>query len=123
MELLRVAWRTVGSIVTRVNADIDAVLLVVDALGDIGELAPVIVPGIGPVGGPDDVLALYVDADNNPRRANEYRLISDAGMKGVRLPGQKTPEASHSYRAAAKGNRNRANSKLPKKRRHSEINK
>ena len=24
MELLRVAWRTVGSIVTRVNADIDA---------------------------------------------------------------------------------------------------
>jgi hypothetical protein len=29
-----------------------------DALGDLGELAGTVVPGIGPVGGPDDVLAL-----------------------------------------------------------------
>jgi cyclase len=42
-----------------------------DALGDIGELAPVIVPGIGPVGGADDVVALQaylyacVDADGD----------------------------------------------------------
>lgn len=43
-----------------------------DALGDLGDLAPTIVPGIGPVGGPDDVLALQaylyacVDAEGDP---------------------------------------------------------
>jgi glyoxylase-like metal-dependent hydrolase (beta-lactamase superfamily II) len=43
-----------------------------DALADLGELAPVIVPGIGPVGGPDDVLALQtylyacVEAEGDP---------------------------------------------------------
>jgi cyclase len=43
-----------------------------DALGELGELAPVIVPGIGPVGGPDDVVALQaylyacVDAEGDP---------------------------------------------------------
>ncbi|MEZ5141220.1 MAG: MBL fold metallo-hydrolase [Acidimicrobiales bacterium] len=43
-----------------------------DALGDLVELATVIVPGIGPVGGPDDVVAqqayLYacVDAEGDP---------------------------------------------------------
>lgn len=43
-----------------------------DALGDLGELAGRIVPGIGPVGGPDEVLALQaylwscVDADGDP---------------------------------------------------------
>jgi cyclase len=29
-----------------------------DALGDLGELATLVVPGIGPVGGPDDLVAL-----------------------------------------------------------------
>ena len=43
-----------------------------DALGDLGEMATRIVPGIGPVGGPDDVLALQaylyacVDAEGDP---------------------------------------------------------
>jgi glyoxylase-like metal-dependent hydrolase (beta-lactamase superfamily II) len=43
-----------------------------DALADVGELAPVVVPGIGPVGGADDVLALQaylyacVDAEGDP---------------------------------------------------------
>jgi transposase len=36
MELLRVAWRTVGSIVTRVNADIDATVDRLDGLRRIG---------------------------------------------------------------------------------------
>jgi transposase len=36
MELLRVAWRTVGSIVTRVNADIDATIDRLDGLRRIG---------------------------------------------------------------------------------------
>jgi transposase len=36
MELLRVAWRTVGSIVTRVNADIDAAVDRLDGLRRIG---------------------------------------------------------------------------------------
>ena len=36
MELLRVAWRTVGSIVTRVNADIDASVDRLDGLRRIG---------------------------------------------------------------------------------------
>ena len=36
MELLRVAWRTVGSIVTRVNADIDAIVDRLDGLRRIG---------------------------------------------------------------------------------------
>lgn len=45
-----------------------------DALGELGDLAPVIVPGIGPVGGPDDVLALQAylyacaDAEGDPSR-------------------------------------------------------
>lgn len=33
--------------------------------------------------------------------------IKLAGMKGVRLPGQKTPESSETYAQSAKGNRNR----------------
>jgi len=43
-----------------------------DALADVGEMAPTIVPGIGPVGGPDDVLALQaylyacVEAEGDP---------------------------------------------------------
>ena len=43
-----------------------------DALADIGELAATIVPGIGPVGGADDVLALQaylyacVEAEGDP---------------------------------------------------------
>jgi glyoxylase-like metal-dependent hydrolase (beta-lactamase superfamily II) len=43
-----------------------------DALGDLGEMATRIVPGIGPVGGADDVLALQaylyacVDAEGDP---------------------------------------------------------
>ena len=43
-----------------------------DALGELGEMATVVVPGIGPVGGADDVLALQaylyacVDADGDP---------------------------------------------------------
>jgi hypothetical protein len=43
-----------------------------DALGDFDQLATTIVPGIGPVGGPDDVLALQaylwacVDAEGDP---------------------------------------------------------
>jgi cyclase len=43
-----------------------------DALSGLGDLAPVIVPGIGPVGGPDELLALQaylyacVDADGDP---------------------------------------------------------
>jgi cyclase len=43
-----------------------------DALGELGELAPVIVPGIGPVGGPGELLALQaylyacVDAAGDP---------------------------------------------------------
>ena len=36
MELLRVAWRTVGSIVTRVNADIDAAVDRLEGLRRIG---------------------------------------------------------------------------------------
>jgi transposase len=36
MELLRVAWRTVGSIVTRVNADVDATVDRLDGLRRIG---------------------------------------------------------------------------------------
>ena len=36
MELLRVAWRTVGSIVTRVNADIDATIDRLEGLRRIG---------------------------------------------------------------------------------------
>jgi transposase len=36
MELLRVAWRTVGSIVTRVNADVDAAVDRLDGLRRIG---------------------------------------------------------------------------------------
>ena len=36
MELLRVAWRTVGSIVTRVNADVDATIDRLDGLRRIG---------------------------------------------------------------------------------------
>ena len=36
MELLRIAWRTVGSIVTRVNADIDATVDRLDGLRRIG---------------------------------------------------------------------------------------
>jgi transposase len=36
MQLLRVAWRTVGSIVTRVNADIDATVDRIDGLRRIG---------------------------------------------------------------------------------------
>jgi len=36
MELLRVAWRTIGSIVTRVNADIDATVDRLDGLRRIG---------------------------------------------------------------------------------------
>jgi glyoxylase-like metal-dependent hydrolase (beta-lactamase superfamily II) len=45
-----------------------------DALGDLVELAPVIVPGIGPVGGAEEVLALQaylyacVDAEGDPGR-------------------------------------------------------
>ena len=35
-QLLRVAWRTVGSIVTRVNADIDATVDRLDGLRRIG---------------------------------------------------------------------------------------
>jgi cyclase len=44
-----------------------------DALGDLGDLAPVIVPGIGPVGDAAEVLALQaylyacVDAEGDPR--------------------------------------------------------
>jgi glyoxylase-like metal-dependent hydrolase (beta-lactamase superfamily II) len=43
-----------------------------DALGDLGETATRVVPGIGPVGGPDEVLALQaylwscVDAEGDP---------------------------------------------------------
>jgi cyclase len=43
-----------------------------DALGELGELAPVIVPGVGPVGGPDELLALQAylyacaDAEGDP---------------------------------------------------------
>ncbi len=43
-----------------------------DTLGDLAELATTIVPGIGPVGGPDDVVALQaylyacVEADGDP---------------------------------------------------------
>jgi hypothetical protein len=43
-----------------------------DARGELHELAPVIVPGIGPVGGADDVIALQAylyacaDADGDP---------------------------------------------------------
>lgn len=43
-----------------------------DALGDLGDLAPIIVPGIGPVGDASEVLALQaylyacVDADGDP---------------------------------------------------------
>ena len=43
-----------------------------DALAEVGETASVVVPGIGPVGGPDDVLALQaylyacVDAEGDP---------------------------------------------------------
>jgi transposase len=36
MELLRVAWRTVGAIVTRVNADIDKTIDRLDGLRRIG---------------------------------------------------------------------------------------
>jgi len=36
MELLRVAWRTVGSIVTRVNADIDATVDRLEGLRRVG---------------------------------------------------------------------------------------
>ena len=45
-----------------------------DALGELGDLAPVIVPGVGPVGGPDDVLALQAylyacaDAEGDPSK-------------------------------------------------------
>lgn len=38
------------------------------------------------------------------------RLIGEAGMKGVRLPGQKSSSATPKYSAAQKGNKNRANS-------------
>ena len=38
MELLRVAWRTVGSIVTRVNADVDATVDRLDGLRRIGSM-------------------------------------------------------------------------------------
>ncbi len=43
-----------------------------DSLAEVGELASTIVPGIGPVGGPDDVLALQaylyacVEAEGDP---------------------------------------------------------
>jgi hypothetical protein len=43
-----------------------------DALGELGDLASVVVPGIGPVGGPDEVVALQaylyacVEAEGNP---------------------------------------------------------
>lgn len=45
-----------------------------DALGELGRLAATVVPGIGPVGGPDEVVALQaylyacVDADGDPGR-------------------------------------------------------
>lgn len=45
-----------------------------EALGDLAELAPTIVPGLGPVGGADDVLALQaylyacIDADGDASR-------------------------------------------------------
>jgi len=48
-----------------------------DALGDLLELAPTIVPGIGPVGGVDEVIALQaylyacVDADGDPNQIPE----------------------------------------------------
>ena len=47
-----------------------------DALGDLGELAPTIVPGIGPVGSPADVLAL---------QAYLYAVV-DAASGGDAIP-------------------------------------
>lgn len=38
------------------------------------------------------------------------KLIGAVGMKGVRLPGQKSSAATAKYSAAQKGNKNRANS-------------
>jgi hypothetical protein len=38
------------------------------------------------------------------------RLLGEAGMKGTRLPGQKSPLTTASFSAAQRGNRNRANS-------------
>lgn len=41
--------------------------------------------------------------------------IKLGGMNGTRLPGQKSPESSASYRASAMGNSNRASKKTKKK--------
>lgn len=51
-----------------------------------------------------------VKASHSHRCKLLSRLIERAGMKGVRLPGQKSPEASASFAAAQRGNRNRRDS-------------
>lgn len=51
-----------------------------------------------------------VKATHSARCKLLSRLLADAGMRGVRLPGQKTPESSESYAKAAAGNTHRADS-------------
>lgn len=64
-----------------------------DALGDLGDLAGTVVPGIGPVGGPDDVLALQAylyacaDAEGDPLAIPEgpWDAWSDRHLDAVNI--------------------------------------